>query len=140
MSADGNTALVGGDIDNGGAGAAWVFTTAVPPSPVTIASSPSGLAFTVSGVGCPAGSYTAPRTLVWSPASSCDVSFATPQIGTPGTQYTANFVTQYLLTTAASPVAGGSISPSTGTARIAVTVVFAPLLAVEDHLTLLRRK
>ena len=31
LSGDGNTALVGGDRDNGGVGAAWVFVTQLPP-------------------------------------------------------------------------------------------------------------
>jgi len=105
-------------------------------TPVTIASSPAGLALTVSGAGCQPGSYTAPQTLAWTPGASCAVSFASPQSGATGIQYvfsnwaddpsalssrtlatpagattyTANFTTQYLLTTAANPSAGGTVS------------------------------
>jgi hypothetical protein len=35
-------------------------------------------------------------------------------VGTSGASFTANFNTQYLLTTSASPAAGGSISPASG--------------------------
>jgi len=34
LSADGNTAIVGGPNDNGGAGAAWIFVRAVQPASV----------------------------------------------------------------------------------------------------------
>ncbi len=109
-----------------------------PPIPVTITSAPAGRAVSVSGVGCQPGGYTAPQTLSWTPGSSCMVSFASPQSGPTGTQYvfsnwaddasapasrtlstptaaityTANFTTQYLLTTVASPASEGSISPA----------------------------
>jgi len=102
---------------------------------VTIASTPAGLAFSVSGSGCQPGAYTAGATLLWQLASSCGVSFTTPQSGGAGTQYvftawadgpttasrtittpaaattyTANFTTQYLLTTLVSPAASGTLS------------------------------
>lgn len=102
--------------------------------PVTFGSLPQGRTFTVAGAGCALGSYTGPQTLVWSPASSCSVTFDTPQNGTPGTQYvftgwtdlanssqprlltspaapatyTATFKTLYQLTTAVSPPGAGS--------------------------------
>ena len=114
------------------------IVTPPTPIPVTIASAPAGRTVSVSGDGCQAGSYTAPQTLSWAPGSSCLVSFASPQSGTTGTQYvfnnwaddatapasrtlatpaapityTANFTTQYLLTTVASPASEGSISPA----------------------------
>jgi len=105
---------------------------------VTIASSPTGLTFSSSGTGCAAGpSYTTPRTLTWTPSSSCTVTFASPQAGTAGTRYvfsqwensstnasrsisapsstatyTATFATQYLLTTTVSPASTGTIGAS----------------------------
>ena len=47
LSADGNTAIVGGDLDNNNAGAAWVFTAAVPTSTVSV----SGRVLTADGRG-----------------------------------------------------------------------------------------
>jgi hypothetical protein len=77
-------------------------------------------------------SYTSPQTFSWISGSSHTIATATPQSGGSGTQYvwsnwsdggamshsvapisnttyTANFTTQYQLTTAASPASGGSI-------------------------------
>lgn len=108
--------------------------------PVTVASTPSGLSFSVSGTGCAAGSgLISPQTLSWTPGSSCTVTFATPQAGSSGTQYvfsswednstnaarsiaapsspttyTAAFNAQYQLTVAASPSGGGSVTPLSG--------------------------
>src|SRR5204862_317743 len=50
-----------------------------PAVPVTISSAQSGLSFTSSGTGCEPGSYATPKTLNWSPGSSCSVAFSTPQ-------------------------------------------------------------
>ena len=100
----------------------------------TIASSPSGLSFSVSGTGCQPGAYSTPQPMAWTPGSSCSVSFSPIQSGGTGTQYsftswadgpstatrtlsastqaatyTANFQKQYLLTT--STATGGSITP-----------------------------
>ena len=97
----------------------------------TVASSPSGLQVVVDGA-----TYTAPRTFSWNPGSSHTVSVSSPQSVGSGVQYvysswsdgggqshtitapsstttyTANFTTQYSLTTSASPSGGGTISPS----------------------------
>jgi hypothetical protein len=96
----------------------------------TIATSPSGLSITVDGTN-----YAAPQTFQWVIGSSHTIAVSSQSGGT-GTQYvfvnwsdsgaqshsvivpssattyTANFTTQYFLTTAAS--AGGSISPASG--------------------------
>jgi YVTN family beta-propeller protein len=109
----------------------------IPPPrvPVTISSSSVGRTFSVSGKACPPGTYVAPQTLPWKPDSSCTVSFVSAQAGAAGTQYaftgwaddattasrtiatpstattyTANFKTQYQLTTAASPAGSGLIA------------------------------
>ena len=100
--------------------------------PVTVATSPAGLSITVDAV-----TYTAPQTFAWTEGSTHSIGVTTPQ-GTGGTRYayaswsdsgaathnitvpasaatyTASFTTQYLLTTAASPTAGGSVTPVTG--------------------------
>jgi uncharacterized repeat protein (TIGR02543 family) len=96
----------------------------------TITTNPAGLQITVDGT-----TYTAPQTFNWSPGSSHNLSLPSPQGGTgtryvfsswsdggsqshsvtmpaSGTTYTANFLSQYSLTVAVSPVAGGTASPS----------------------------
>jgi uncharacterized repeat protein (TIGR01451 family) len=113
---------------------------------VTIASSPSGLIFSSSGTGCAPGPGTTPQVLVWTPGSSCTVTFINPQGTGAGVQYafnqwensstnpvraitapsspatyTASFNTQYQLTTAAST--GGSVSPVSGQFYNSGTVV-----------------
>jgi hypothetical protein len=114
---------------------------------VTIASSPTGLSFSVSGTGCsPATGLTSPQTLSWAQGSSCVVTFTTPQAGSAGTQYvfsqwengstsasrtipapsspatyTASFNTQYQLTVASST--GGSATPTSGNYYNSGTVV-----------------
>ena len=104
-------------------------------APVTIGSTPSNMAFTVTGAGCAPGSYNSPQTLAWMPGSSCTVAFNTTQNGSTGTQYvfsgwsdgtatasrvisalpgantyTANFTTQYELTTVVSPAGAGTVT------------------------------
>jgi len=94
-----------------------------------VTTNPSGLAFTVDGQP-----FTTPQTFFWAQGSSHTVAVTTPQNGAVGTHYawlnwsdagaishsvitagtpttyTANFTTQYLLTLAASPGAGGTLS------------------------------
>ena len=136
VAISGDTAAVGAPFDNTAegvqAGSAYVYRLG---SSVTISSAPSGLSFTVSGTGCDPGSYATPKALNWSPGSSCTVEFSTPQTGSsPGTRhvftgwadglttnprtftvptapttYTANFNTQYQLTTLASPGGGDGL-------------------------------
>ncbi len=112
-------------------------TVSFTSAQVTIASSPSGLAFSSSGTGCaPGAKYTTPQMLFWSAGSQCTVAFAPLQAGSAGTQYVfsqwedgstnpaqviaapsvaattyiASFNTQYLLTTAVNPVVGGTVT------------------------------
>ena len=97
----------------------------------TVTSNPSGREVVVDGT-----TYTAPQTFSWAVGSSHTISVSSPQSGTTGTRYafsswsdggtqshtitapsasttyTANFTTQYSLTTAASPSGGGTFTPS----------------------------
>jgi hypothetical protein len=98
----------------------------------TVETNPTGLQITVDGTA-----YTAPQTFSWFPGTSHTITTSTPQGGgggsryvftnwsdggaishavapTTNTTYTANFTTQFLLTTAASPGPGGTVlsSPS----------------------------
>jgi uncharacterized repeat protein (TIGR02543 family) len=103
-------------------------------SPVTYQTSPAGLQFSVDG----AAPLTAPQTLSLANGVTHTISVATTQAGTAGTQYvfaswsdggaathsinvaasatcTATFQTQYQLTASASPAAGGTVTPASGT-------------------------
>src|ERR1039457_5693909 len=102
---------------------------------VTITSNPIGRVFTVDGAGCAPSGYTAPQALNWNPGANCTVTFVSPKSVQVGTQYlftawqdgpttnprtivapgqaaayTANFKTQYLLTTISAPPEGGNVS------------------------------
>jgi hypothetical protein len=60
------------------------FAPSIPAASEEITSSPSGLAFSVSGAGCgPAGPFTTPATLHWTARSSCTLSVVTPQTQSP---------------------------------------------------------
>ena len=113
----------------------------LPIPTVTVTTSPAGRQITVDG-----DPYTAPQTFQWSPGSSHTLAVASPQSGGTGIQYaysswsdggaqshtisapgsnttyTASFATQYRLTTAASPAAGGTVSPTTGWQTSGVSV------------------
>jgi hypothetical protein len=133
------TAVYGGDANYlaGTSAAVTEVVNAVTPSPVavTLVSNPAGQSFSVSGSGCAPGTYTAPATPSWTPGSNCTVTFvspAYPQVGTKytfgawrdgptsnprtiaapaqATTYTADFTTQFFLTTAANPAGGGAVS------------------------------
>jgi hypothetical protein len=108
----------------------------------TVGTSPAGLAFSVDGTN-----YRGPQLFTWTIGSVHTI--ATTATQTPGagvqdnfanwsdggalshsvtasastTGYTANFNTAYLLTTAASPVNGGTVTPTSGTYYTANTVV-----------------
>jgi len=106
-----------------------------------ITSVPAGRSLTVDGAPC-----TAPCTFQWTPGTNHTIATTTPQAGGTGTQYvfaswsdggalshsitassspatyTASFTTQYYLTTAASPAAGGTISPASGWRNSGVVV------------------
>ena len=103
---------------------------------------PAGLNVIVDGT-----SYISPRTFNWSPGSSHTIAVSSPQSATTGTRYvfgawsdggaqshsisvpitattyTANFTTQYQLTTAVTPAGTGSASPISGTWYPAGTIV-----------------
>jgi hypothetical protein len=112
---------------------------------VTVTTNPSGLSVTVDGT-----TYTAPQTFNWVVGSSHTIATTSPQnisggteqvwsswsdngaishlVSAPGanTTYTADFNTEYQLTTVASPGADGSVTPASGQyfasgATIAVT-------------------
>ncbi|MBI5101158.1 MAG: zinc-dependent metalloprotease, partial [Nitrospirae bacterium] len=111
------------------------FTITYTPIPVavTVTTSPSGRQITVDGT-----TYTPPQTFNWIPGGSHTIAISdaqTTQSGSPGTQYvyaswsdggtkshtitapatpttyTANFTTQYLLTTATAGAAG-NVTPN----------------------------
>jgi hypothetical protein len=99
----------------------------------TVTTVPSGLNVAVDGV-----TYVSPQTFTWPANSVHTLGVSTPQ-GSAGTQYVfnswsdggaithtitapaangsyvASFSTQYLLTTAANPSNGGSVTPASGT-------------------------
>jgi uncharacterized repeat protein (TIGR02543 family) len=113
-----------------------------PLTAITIQTSPTGLKFTVDG----GAAQTAPQTVNLSPGSHT-IAVATTQAGSVGTQYvfanwsdggaashsitvgstaatyTATFTTQYQLTISASPVAGGTVTPSSGSYYASGTAV-----------------
>jgi uncharacterized repeat protein (TIGR02543 family) len=107
--------------------------TVVSNSGIQVSVSASGAAFSVDGTN-----YTTPQTFTWVSGSNHAIATTTPQTAngvqqtfaawsdggalshtvtatSTVTSYTASFSTAYLLTTAASPVAGGTVSPVTGT-------------------------
>jgi uncharacterized protein (TIGR03437 family) len=101
-------------------------------SPITFQTNPAGLQFSVDGSAL----VTAPQTLNLT-GGAHTISVGTPQAGTAGTQYvfsswsdggaashsitvsaaasyTATFQTQYKLTVSATPAAGGTVIPASG--------------------------
>jgi uncharacterized repeat protein (TIGR02543 family) len=91
--------------------------------------------FSVSGTGCPAGSYTTPATIAWTTGTSCDVAVPSTQggpdtrqvftrwtdgvtsnpraiIASPGSMYTMQWTTEHRLTRSVS--GQGAVSPSDG--------------------------
>jgi len=109
---------------------------------VAVGTSPAGLAFSVDGTA-----YTSAQNFAWTIGSSHAIATTSPQTPTTGVQdtfaswsdggalshsvtaaaatttYTATFNTAYLLTTAANPTAGGSVTPASGTYYAPGTVV-----------------
>ncbi len=118
-------------LDGSGVDTGWqeMGTWTVPgPSPVTFNTTPSGLSLQVDGV-----TYTTPVTLQLSPGnhtvnasiaqgspagtryifqSWSDSGAAQHTVTTPAAGFTANFTTQYQLTTSANPAAGGTVNPA----------------------------
>jgi len=101
-------------------------------SVTVVATNPAGLSMTVDGTD-----YTAPHTFNWISGSSHTLAVDSPQAGTTGTRYpfanwsdagaqshsitvppddstyTATFITEHQLTTAATPTTGGVVLPVT---------------------------
>jgi hypothetical protein len=122
----------------------WIYSdgTGVGTTPTTFATSPAGLLVSVDGGAAQAAPFTVPLS-----QGSHTIAVAVAQAGSPGTRYifsgwsdsgasshsitvgaspatyTASFQTQYQLTTAASPGAGGTVSPPNGTFYAAGSVV-----------------
>ncbi len=129
-----STYMIAGD--NDGIVSQWqtegAWTVQAPPviSAITVTSTPLGLSLSADGIPC-----TAPCALQWIQGSPHTVAVATPQAGAAGVQYafanwsdggapshsisgpasattyTANFTTQYLMTTVVTPATAGTISP-----------------------------
>jgi RHS repeat-associated protein len=108
-------------------------TVGVSSTQVTVGTSPTGAAFTVDGT-----SYISAQSFTWTLGSTHTLASVSPQtsggtqqtfsawsdggaishsvVAAAGTAtYTASFRTAYLLTTSASPAAGGAVVPATGT-------------------------
>lgn len=107
----------------------------------TVGTSPSGLAFSVDGT-----SYSSPQNFNWVTGSVHTIATTATQAPSTGVQdtftswsdggalshsvtasasatYTAAFSTAYLLTTAANPTSGGTVTPASGTYYAANAVV-----------------
>ena len=106
-----------------------VATDPSQPVSITVSTIPTGLQVVVDST-----TYTAPKTFSWTSGSSHTLSLSSPQSGVSGTRYTysswsdsgaqshsitvpstattytANFTTQYSLTTAVSPSGSGTIT------------------------------
>ncbi len=134
VSAQANT-LTGNYLVNAsvtGAGTPATFSLTNSATAVTVQTNPVGIPFTVDGIN-----YTTAQAFNWVPGSIHTVATANPTPGptqrqiwinwsdggaishtvtAPATSatYTANFVTQYLLTLAASPANGGTASATPG--------------------------
>jgi hypothetical protein len=117
---------------------------------ITITTSPANLLVSVDG----GPNMAAPLVETWNQGSSHTIATTSPQSGGTGVQYAftawsdsgaishgiivpstattyvASFATQYQLTTAANPSAGGTVSPSSGTYYTSGTVV--PLTATAN--------
>jgi hypothetical protein len=127
----------------GAATPAVFYLTNNPLVAVTIQTVPTGLLVSVDGNTATA----APVNVSWQSGTQHSIATTSPQTPATGTQdtfvswsdagalshsvtaststpsYTATFSTSYLLTTAASPVADGTVSPTSGTYYAATTVV-----------------
>jgi hypothetical protein len=110
--------------------------------PITVDTLPPGLNVTVDGV-----TSVSPQTFNWVPGSTHTIATTSPQAGTPGEQFvwtswsdggavshtviappsastfTANFKTQFQLTTGASPAGAGMVTPPSGNFYDALSMV-----------------
>jgi Bacterial Ig-like domain (group 3)/Divergent InlB B-repeat domain/Abnormal spindle-like microcephaly-assoc'd, ASPM-SPD-2-Hydin/NHL repeat len=109
---------------------------------VTVGTTPAGLAFSVDGTN-----YSGQQSFAWTIGSEHTIATTAAQTPSAGvednftnwsdggalshsvtasastTSYTASFNTAYLLTTAANPTSGGTVTPASGTYYAANTVV-----------------
>ncbi|HEY7335718.1 MAG TPA: putative Ig domain-containing protein [Bryobacteraceae bacterium] len=128
FTASGQIALLPGFTASASSGA--LFKALIQSVQITLNTAPSGLGLTVDGGAC-----VAPCIFQWAPGSNHTVAAATQSGGagvqyvfsswsdsgaashsvapSASTTYTANFTTQYLLTTSVSPSGAGTISPGT---------------------------
>ena len=111
----------------------WVMTLSEAGLAVQMNSTPSGMAFTVSGSGCSPGPATTPASLGWSNGASCTVSVASTQgsgdtrsnfqgwtdgstanprtiVASGGASYTMQFATEHRLTRSVAPAGAGTVS------------------------------
>jgi hypothetical protein len=136
VALSGDTLLVGGGAVQG----MMNLVEAYDLTNVALSSLPAGRTFTLSGTGCgTTGVFTTPYAGNWT-SDACTVDWTTPDTSTPGTQYvlqqwsdgsmqnprsialpnpwdltdfpsySANFQTQYQLTTQSVPLSGGSVT------------------------------
>jgi hypothetical protein len=120
----------GRDVDSGLGIVIALAAVQTLTTPITIQSVPSGATFTISGAGCPVGTYTTPMTFNWSLATTCIVNFLSPQTIGASTYSFANYTDgstsnprsittpQTAATFTAILVAPPSISKSFGAATI----------------------
>jgi uncharacterized protein (TIGR03437 family) len=108
----------------------FVTKLGLPLSGTTVATNPTGLAIVADGFN-----QTAPQTFNWTPGSTHSIGVVSPQqsdgaryvfanwsdggaqthsvtVSSSATTYTASFTAEYLLTTGASPLTGGTITVS----------------------------
>jgi uncharacterized repeat protein (TIGR01451 family)/uncharacterized repeat protein (TIGR02543 family) len=135
------TVAGGGETNTSNDSASDSITIGPAAVSVTVTTSPAGRTFIVDGA-----TYTGSQTLSWAIGSSHTIGTTTLQAGSAGTQYvfnnwsdggaashsinvtaavtyTANFTTQYQLTTIASPASEGYVTPASGNWYNAGTVV-----------------
>ena len=123
------------------AASTYSWTIGASALQVTVGTTPAGLSFSVDGT-----TYTSTQSLTWNIGDSHTIATTSPQTsgGTQNTfaswsdggamshsvtasasttSYTATFSTAYQLTTAASPTAGGTVTPAAGSYYASGTVV-----------------
>jgi len=129
------TATYSGDTNHSGSSGTLNGGQVVNPATVnvTVGTSPAGLAFSVDGTP-----YSSAQNFTWNIGDMHTIATTSPQFPSPGTEdtftswsdsgaishmvtasagttsYTASFNTTYQLTTAANPISGGTVTPSSG--------------------------